>query len=244
MINVILVDDEPMALKSLEWELNNFCQEVHIKGVFTNPEHALDFLEHNTIDAVFLDIEMPQMDGFQFIEKVKPRKVEVIITTAYDNFAIKAIKQRALDYLLKPIDSDDLVAAVAKLVSKSEEKSLAETLEETLLNLSKEQRTRKISIPIEGRIVFIDPKNIVYCESDGNYTTIHMQDKSKLLVSKKIKEVSQKLEKDHFFRIHNSYVINMSKVVEFFRNENYVILENNIKLPVSRQKKSSFLDMI
>ena len=115
MIDVILVDDEQKAIDSLSWELENFSDEVNIVRTFTQPEEALTFLQHNPIDCVFLDIEMPTMDGFQFLNSLTEKNFAVIITTAYNEYAIKAIKQQAIDYLLKPVDIDDLTAAVEKI---------------------------------------------------------------------------------------------------------------------------------
>lgn len=115
MINVVIVDDEPKAIHILSWELTNFSDEITILDTFSSPENALEFLKHNTPDCLFLDIQMPTMDGFQFLDKLTNHDFPVIITTAYDEYAIKALKHEAIDYLLKPIDSDNLNDTIGKI---------------------------------------------------------------------------------------------------------------------------------
>ena len=132
MIDLILIDDEPSAIKSLEWEIGNFCKNVRLVATFTNARDAVSFLKKNTVDCVFLDIEMPDMDGFQFLEQFPNRNFAIVITTAFDQYAIKAIKESALDYLLKPIDSDDLIACFNKIEQQKSSASISEKLENSL----------------------------------------------------------------------------------------------------------------
>ncbi|MEC4004120.1 LytTR family DNA-binding domain-containing protein [Flavobacterium sp. SUN052] len=246
MIEVIIIDDEISSIKSLEWELQNFCKDIVVLKSFSNPILAQQFLSQNAVDCIFLDIEMPQMDGFQFLESFSKRSFSVVITTAYDQYAIKAIKAKAFDYLLKPIDSDDLIACVEKLRGDKNELSVHEKLENTLENMLQKSYTnvKKISVTSDGKINFINPDDIIYCESDGNYCTIYLENKEKLFITHKLKFMEEKLNDLFFFRIHNSYLINLNKVKEFHKADEYVVLSNQIKIPVSRQKKSSFLDKL
>lgn len=246
MITAIIIDDETSALKSLEWELSNFGNSIEVLGCFTNPKLAVTFLNQNAVDCVFLDIEMPDMDGFQFLDLFSNRNFSVVITTAYDQYAIKAIKERALDYLLKPVDSDDLKVCLDKIKLFKEEHSIQDRLEQTLENLvlKNKNQLQKISVSCDGKIIFLNPEDIVYCESDGNYCTIHLENKDTILLSQKLKFMEEKLTDFYFFRIHNSYLINLNKVKEFHKSDEYVVLSNNIKLPVSRAKKSNFLDKL
>lgn len=246
MIEVILVDDEPKSLIALEWELTNFNSNIKVIEKFVNPETAIQFLKSNHVDGVFLDIEMPQMDGFQFLEKVKNRSFAVIFTTAYDQYAIQAIKERALDYLLKPIDTDDLKKTITKIMEHKNASQLKKSLEDRILSISKLNHlpNKKIAIPLDGKLIFVQADDIIYCESEGNYCHIFLEKNEKLFVTKKLKEIEELLPTELFFRIHNSYLINLEKVKEYFKTDGYVVLSNQKKMPVSRSRKNSFLDKI
>ncbi|KAF0199984.1 MAG: two-component system LytT family response [Bacteroidetes bacterium] len=247
MIDLIIIDDEPSAIKSLKWEIENFCENVNIVDSFVNPLLAVAYLQKNKVDCVFLDIEMPEMDGFQFLAMFPDRSFDVVITTAYDQYAIKAIKERALDYLLKPIDSDDLKACLDQIEKNMKSRLVDDKLEkslEKLINASSRQSGQKISISNDGKIIFLSPDDIVYCESDGNYCTIFLENRDKIVIIQKLKFMEEKLSGFRFFRIHNSYLINLSKVKEFHKTDEYVILSNAVKIPVSRNRKSTFLDKI
>lgn len=242
MLTSVIVDDEPKAIQSLTWELSNFDTQISIVATFNNPEEALIYLSQNEIDCLFLDIEMPTMDGFQFLDKLKSREFAVVITTAYNEYAIKALKNEAIDYLLKPIDTDDLEETLIKVKKYNSRTLNSNKVEKVLLNFNKNLSAKKITINTDGKLIFLEPEEIVFIESDGNYSTIHIIENKKIVVTKKLKEVNSLLPNELFFRIHNSYVINLKKVKEFYKTDGYVVLENNHKIPVSRQKKAAFLD--
>ncbi|MDB2462986.1 LytTR family DNA-binding domain-containing protein [Algibacter sp.] len=241
MIKAIIIDDESNAIEGLSWELSKFEDKIQVLTTFTDPEHALEYLKQNRIDCVFLDIEMPIMDGFTFLEKVSNRNFSVVITTAYNEYALKAIKKEAIDYLLKPIDSDDLKVAVDKIEKQHKERYSLEHFEEILLKFNNNRSRKKITISTDGKLVFLEPDDICYVESDGNYSTLYLKNQKKLVVTKKLKSFSELLPEEQFFRIHNSFIINLNKVKEFIKVDGYVILENNVKIPVSRQRKTEFL---
>lgn len=242
MLISVIVDDEPKAIQSLSWELSNYSDQIKVIATFNNPEKALLYLAENNIDCLFLDIEMPTMDGFQFLNKLKSRDFAVVITTAYNEYAIKALKKDALDYLLKPIDSDDLEETIAK-VKKHRSRALdSNKIEKVLLRFNEKLNTKKIAINTDGKLIFLETKEILYIVSDGNYSTFHTTNNKKIVVTKKLKEINTLLPNEIFFRVHNSYIINLTKVKEFFKTDSYVIIENNHKIPVSRQKKSEFLE--
>jgi len=244
MIEAVIVDDEIKALQSLSWELTNFSEEINVTASFTDPFEALGHLEKNTPDCLFLDIEMPTMDGFQFIQKLKNKDFPVVITTAYNQYAIKALKNEAIDYLLKPIDTDDLKDTIVKIKKHNAKNFTAERLEKILLNFNSNAIHKKITFNTDGKLVFLESDEIIYAESDGNYSTIYLVDGQKIVLTRKLKEVNELLPQDSFFRIHNSYIINLNKIKEFLKTDGYVILKPNHKIPVSRQKKSDFLDML
>ena len=187
---------------------------------------------------------MPIMDGFQFIQKIKNKNFPVVITTAYNQYAIKALKNEAIDYLLKPIDTDDLKDTIAKIKKYNSKNFTAERLEKILLNFNSNAVNKKITFNTDGKLVFLESDEIIYAESDGNYSTIYLIDGQKIVLTRKLKEVNELLPQNSFFRIHNSYIINLTKIKEFLKTDGYVILKPNHKIPVSRQKKSDFLDRL
>ncbi|QVY64330.1 LytTR family DNA-binding domain-containing protein [Polaribacter sp. Q13] len=242
MLRALIIDDEPNAIQSLSWELSNFDTEIEVTATFVDTVKALEYLAKYNIDCLFLDIDMPTMDGFQFLSKLKSRNFAVIVTTAYSEYALNAIKNEAIDYLLKPIDTDDLEKTISK-IKKYHFRSLnSSTIEKVLLNFNKNMTTKKITINTDGKLIFLKSEEILFIVSDGNYSTIHTTDNKKIVVTKKLKEIYALLPKELFFRVHNSYIINLEKTNEFHKTEGYVVLENNQKIPVSRQKKAEFLN--
>ena len=244
MLQAVIVDDEIKALQSLTWELTNFSDEINVIASFTNPHDALEYLEKNTPDCLFLDIEMPTMDGFQFIQKLTNKNFPVVITTAYNQYALKAIKNEALDYLLKPIDTDDLEETIVKIKKFNNKNFSVEKLEMAMFNFNSRSIHKRITLNTDGKLLFLESDEILYAESDGNYSTIFLTDGQKIVLTKKLKEVNELLPSASFFRIHNSYIINLNKIKEFLKTDGYVVLKSNHKIPVSRQKKSDFLDLL
>ncbi|WP_296314714.1 LytR/AlgR family response regulator transcription factor [Winogradskyella sp. UBA3174] len=244
MLKAVIVDDEPKAIQGLAWELSNFKEEIKVSATFTSPEDALIYLKINTADCLFLDVQMPTMGGFQFLEKLGETDMAIVITTAYDEYAIKALKHEAIDYLLKPIDSDDLKESISKIKKNSNKNLNASKLESLLLKFNSKFDKKRISINTDGKLMFLDIDDIIYVESDGNYSTLFLTDQKKIVITKKLKEVDALLPEHYFFRIHNSYIINMGKIKTFIKNEGYVIMDSNHKIPVARQRKSDFLEKL
>ncbi|HXJ99357.1 MAG TPA: LytTR family DNA-binding domain-containing protein [Gelidibacter sp.] len=244
MIKAVIVDDEPKAIQSLIWELSNFSNEIEVIKSFSNPEEAIVYLDNNELDCLFLDIQMPTMDGFQFLEKLMNKDFAVVITTAYNEFAIKALKHEAIDYLLKPIDSDDLEETIKKVKKYNSKLFNSTKIEEVLLNFNSKFQQKKITINTDGKLIFLEADDILYVESDGNYSTIILENEPKIVITKKLKEMSSILPENQFFRIHNSYIINLKKIKEFIKNEGYVVMESNDRIPVARQRKSDFLEKL
>ncbi len=242
MIKAVIIDDEPKAIQGLAWELSNFENELEVVATFTEPEKAIPYLQTSDIDCLFLDIEMPTMDGFQFLGKLEKKEFAIVITTAYNEYAITALKNEAIDYLLKPIDTDDLAETIQKIKKHNSKSFTAEKFEDILLKFNNKLHHKKITINTDGKLVFLEPKDIFYVASDGNYSTLYLSDNKKIVVTKKLKEVDALLPKDNFFRIHNSFIINLHKIKEFLKSDGYVVLENNAKIPVSRQRKSELLE--
>lgn len=246
MLKIVLIDDESKALQSLEYEILELNEPVEIIGKFTDVHQALDFLENNEVDCVFLDIEMPNMDGFKFLDNFEKRNFQVVITTAYEQYAIPAIKKSAVDYLLKPVDSDDVKITIDKIIEIKKSKTGTDILQEFIqnINVPAPKQEKKIGISVDGKIIFLMHDEIIYCESDGNYCSIYLVGNKRLFVTKKLKDIEQILPPEYFYRIHHSYIINIEKVREYLRTDGYVILDENKRIPVSRQKRISFLAKI
>jgi len=243
MIKAIIVDDELSAIKSLEWEIKTFCKGIEVCESFTDPIEAISAINYLKPDCIFLDIEMPEIDGFQLLNSLKFKDFDLIITTAFDNYAIRAFKESAIDYLLKPIDSDDLIKSVTKIKTNKEHSILGTELRKVLEKMTR--KTNKIPLPLAGKILYINKENILYCKSDGNYSEIFFKDDTKEMVSKKIKEVEELIDSNCFFRVHNSYLVNTNYIKEFVKSDGqYLILENGVSIPVSRSKKSALLELL
>ena len=161
MIKAVIVDDEPKAIQGLSWELTNFSNDIEIIKTFSNPEEAISYLNTNTPDCLFLDIQMPTMDGFQFLEKLSNKDFAVVITTAYDEYAIKALKHEAIDYLLKPIDSDDLQDTIKKIKKYNSRLVNSSKIEEALINFNEKFDQKKITINTDGKLIFLDISDIL-----------------------------------------------------------------------------------
>ncbi|MCT4700149.1 LytR/AlgR family response regulator transcription factor [Tenacibaculum haliotis] len=242
MLKAVIVDDEPKAIQGLTWELSNFNNDLEIIQTFTEAEKAIKYINENPIDCLFLDIEMPTMDGFQLLEKLNKKDFAIVITTAYNEYAIKALKNEAIDYLLKPVDSDDLEETVNRIKNHHSKNHNNDKFDQILTKFNRKFNKRKITINTDGKLIFLEESDILFVESDGNYSSIHTANNKKIVVTKKLKEINLLLPEDHFFRIHNSFVINLNKIKEFLKSDGYVVLEDNHKIPVSRQRKSDFLE--
>ena len=241
LIRVILVDDEPDALRNLKWEIERFCKGVEVLDTFTDPEEAVSAINYLKPDGLFLDIEMPGLDGFGLLEQLNYRDFELVITTAYDHYALKAFKSRAIAYLLKPVDTDELVDIMKRIKEKKRKHSLGSDIEDIIRGLKKSSASSKLALPMPGRTLFVNAIDIQYCKADGNYTDIIMTAGKKEIMSKKIKDVAEILP-DEFFRVHKSYIVNLGYVKELVHKEgNYIIMESGTSIPLSRLKKQDFI---
>jgi len=246
-MKAILIDDERDALEMLEWIIKKQTPEVEILSLCDSALDGLEKIRTLKPDLVFLDIEMPQLNGFDMLERLGKYDFDVIFTTAYNQVAIKALKICALDYLLKPIDGEELKAAVNKAMSRLQ-KTSSEQLE-MLMNYFKPEKpkARRVALTASDHLIFVETNDIIYCESDSNYTTFYLKkdDKvEKVIISKTLKDVEEILEGADFFRIHASFLINMKHVSKFTRGDGgYVVMSNNQHITVSRKKKDEFFEM-
>lgn len=242
MITAIIVDDELMAIKGLDLELRNFSDRLEICGRFTSAQNALDYLKNNSVDVVFLDVEMPGLTGFDFLDKFQERNFNVVFTTAYSKYALNAIKSDAVYYLLKPVDIDELEKCICRIEKALQKDSFDTKLEDALNKLNEiGAGPRKIKLVYDGKIAFFEPADIIYFEGSGNYTYVYLNDGSKIILTRQLKQVESDLPEGIFFRIHKSYIINLTKVKAFLKNENTLLIDNDISLPVSLQKRGEIL---
>jgi two-component system, LytTR family, response regulator len=244
MLKALIVDDEPKARENLQILLQDFVEGVQVVGLCENIAEATEAVKLHSPDVVFLDIQLQRETGFDLLTKLKEINFEVIFTTAYTEYAIKAFKFSAIDYLLKPIDIEDLRKAVAR-VSKRVNNNMTGRLTQLVQNLKQgSNENYKIALPTLDGLVFVKITDILYCEASSNYTQIFTNEE-KYLVSKTLKEYDDLLSDHNFFRIHNSYLININSIKKYVKGEGgYVILNNDTSLDVSKRKKEAFLNKI
>lgn len=242
MIQAILVDDEPINISNLQALLNGHCPEITVIATATSADEARTQIEALKPDIVFLDIHMPEKDGFSLLRSFKALPFEVVFVTAFDEYAITAIKFSALDYLLKPISIPELQSAVKKIVRTLATKKQNYRLE-NLLRLLDDQHhdsNRKIALPTLKETHLVPIKNIVRCESSNNYTNFYLIDGGSHLISRPIYEYEELLSPYGFIRCHQSHLVNKQYVISILNEDaGYLIMDNTaLKIPISKQKKS------
>lgn len=243
MIKAIIIDDEIHCLETLSILLQEYCPQVTILEQCRSAKKGLEAIERLKPDLVFLDIEMPAMNGFEMLEQFQQIPFAVIFTTSYDQYAIKAIRFSALDYLLKPIDPKELIIAVQKVQTQKMLPS-AEQFEMLLKQVHhKGSGFQKIAIPTVEGFELIPADQIVHCKADDNYTHLHLKDKSKITACRSLKEMEEQLQDFSFFiRVHHSYLVNLNEVIRYVRGEGgYLILTDGSTINVSRSRKEMLL---
>ena len=247
MLKAILIDDEQENINALQIKLQMVCPEVVVAATFTNPTDVIVYLnENNDIDILFLDVEMPVITGFQLLDALPVRSYEVIMVTAYAEYALQAIKASALDYLLKPVEYDELRKAVNKVVEKkSKEKQIAQQINELTTAIKhSHQQTDKILLHSAKDAQLVQLSNIVRIEGDNNYSTFYLNNGTKILVSKTLKEYEEKLEQEHFFRIHKSHIINLNYLTKLLKEDALLVqMQDGTLLEVSIRRRAELLKL-
>lgn len=241
-LTAILIDDEISNLKGLEQKLGKLFPDIVIENTFQKPEDAIKALQKQQPDLVFLDIEMPRINGFDLLSKLDTIDFQVIFVTAYSEYAIEAFKQNAVDYVLKPIDDEALVSAVNKAIHVIKTKNELEN-NYKLVNLltNTVSNNNKIIVPTQKGMSFIPQDEVLHLEGYEGYTKIHLIN-GKIIMSSYNLGKFEKLLSPSFFKCHKSHIINLDKV-RHFENEGYLILEDNQRVPISRANKKAFLDL-
>lgn len=244
MLRAILVDDEINSTDVLHWQLNTYCPSVNVLCECNTPEDALEKISTLQPDVVFLDIEMPGMNGFELLSKLKPLTFDVIFITAYNQFAVKAFRENAADYLLKPVEKEDLKAAVEKVMQR--EKHQATEKLDSMLKIFKEQMraTRKIALPTNDGIAFLNVDQIIRIESESNYSFVFLVSGEKVCITKTLKQVEEALEDQPFYRVHQSHIVNLHHIQKFVREDGgYLVMSDRSNITVARQRKEGFLEL-
>ena len=243
MISTILIDDERNCTDLLRVMLEKYCPGITVTAVFNDPELALAHIKAERPQLVFLDIEMPRLNGFDLLRACGTLDFKVVFTTAYDQYAVKAFKFNALDYLLKPIDKEELILAVDKVLRASA--PAVERIEAARL-LRETPMPERIALPVGQELVFVEVAEILYCESDGSYVSVFMQHQARpILLSKSLREFEELLNNPAFFRAHNSFLVNLKQVQKIVRTDGgEIVMRNGKSLPVARAKKAELLGMI
>ena len=241
MLQAVLIDDDESNLNSLSEKLGKHCLQIEIIARCDNATDGIKAIESLEPDVVFLDIEMPVMNGFVMLQQLTFKNFELIFVTAYDHYAIKAIRYSALDYLVKPVEVEELKTAVAKAASNRNNRS-ADSQVDVLLEYLQKKQPRRISIPTAAGLQFLNIEDIIYLEASDNYSYIYLSTSKKFLVSRTLKDFEDMLPAEIFLRIHHSCIINKNFVERYIRGDGgQVVMNNGIVLDVSKRKKADFL---
>jgi len=244
-VRAILIDDELNSLQNLQNKLEKYCPAVKVLAAMEKPEEALLCVRQLKPDLIFLDIEMPRMNGFRFVEELADFEGEIIFITAYNHFAIEAMRISAFDYLVKPVSIADLQNAVTRLhqqrIRNTKERLnvLKQSIEEN------KNQENKIAVPTNEGLEFIVIKNIIRIESSTNYSRLYLTNKHSILVTKLLKDFEELLTPYRFFRVHNSHLINLNYISKYIRGDGgQVVMENGDVVDVARRKKEQFLGLL
>jgi two-component system, LytTR family, response regulator len=249
-INALIVDDEEFARENLRILLEDFCPQVVVCGLAGSAREARVLVEETNPDVVFLDIMMPGEDGFAFLKDFGERSFQVVFTTAFREYALRAIKEEAMDYLEKPIDPEELKIAVARATQRKEQKQYTRIPEDRMARILRDialtNSVEKTVVPTRDGYAIIRNAEIIHLEASENYTTLYCVGGKKYVSSKSIKAFEDKLDPNMFFRVHKSHIINLTQhLKEFIRSEGHIaVLSDGTRVPIARRKVQEFLDRL
>ena len=242
MIRSIIIDDEQHCVRALLNDLLKNCPSVEVLDTCNSAKEGMLSIKKNRPDLIFLDVEMPWMNGFEMLELLGDFNSSIIFTTAHDEFAAKAFRISAVDYLLKPIDANDLISAVQKVERKLDEGNSLDHITNLLRNIKQETKDQKIALPQREGYEFVEVSSILYYQAEGAYTKVLLDNKRSMLISRSLGDVEELLPPDMFQRIHHSSLVNVSFISQFLRTDGgYVVLKNGEKLSVSKGKKDMLM---
>jgi two-component system, LytTR family, response regulator len=243
MLRVVIVEDEIHSREALKSLLQEFCKDIDVVGLAGDVNTAVTIINKTTPDLVFLDVELQTGTGFDVLDRVGDIQFEVVFTTAFEQYAVKAIKLSSLDYLLKPIDIEELQRAVEKASVKKDDEIRKRKLEILMSNLEPSSGIKRICLATGDSMEFINISDIMYCEASGAYTKFHLNGGASILVSKNLKEYEIILTDHNFMRVHNSFVINLAEVKKFIKSEGgYILMKNDSQISISQKKRDEFFE--
>lgn len=244
MSKAVIIDDIQSARDYLKRDLLSFCPKVEVIGEADGVLSGLKLIKQSKPDIVFLDINMNDGTGFDILELLDTISFKVIFTTASDAYAIKAFKFSAIDYLLKPVDADELIKAVGKATEKGKE-SHQQNVGLLMDQMKSKEGMKKIALHTSDKIQICELEDIVRCESSVNYTTFYFKNDSKLMVTKTLKFYDQLLSQSGFLRVHQSHLINVSQIKEYIKSDGgYIVMNNGNHIPISARKKAEVIELI
>lgn len=244
-LNAIIIDDEHKSGETLHSLINEYCKNVSVERLADSLESGVAAIRNLQPQLVFLDIELQNATGFDLLEQVRDQQFEVIFTTAFEQYALRAFQFCAVDYILKPVDSQALIEAVKKVEDKVTQQQAYRNIEVLLQNFKTPQPNHKIALPTSDGLVFLMVKDIMRLEADGSYTHFFFRNGKKLLVSKKIKEYEELLAPYRFYRVHHSHMVNLEEIEKYVRGEGgYVVLTDGSVVYVSKRKKEDFMAIL
>jgi two-component system LytT family response regulator len=245
MIRSVIIDDEVQNAQMLKQELEQYCPQVAVAAVCHSAKDGILVIKKEKPDLVFLDIEMPWMNGFEMLEVIGDIQFHIIFTTAFDQFAAKAFRLSAVDYLLKPISSSDLQEAVRKVEERMNRESGSGHIENLLRNFKQPVHNQRIALPNKDGYEFADVSSIIYCQAEGAYTRVHQLNNKQQLISRALGDMEELLPADLFLRIHHSTIVNLKFVTHFMRTDGgYVKLESGEQLVVSKSRRDALLERL
>ena len=246
MIRTIIIEDEPVSREMLTLMLQRYKDDIEIIDTCSNPTDGIESIAKHQPDLIFLDIQMPKMNGFDMLKKIPVINFEVIFTTAFDQYAINAIRISALDYLLKPVDDEDLALAIEKCKERLQSKKSGKQFENLFNNLvNKNPLDKTLALAASDGISFVKMCDILRVEANGRYTKFYLLNKETILVSKTLGDFEEILAANQFFRIHDSSIINLNHVKKYIRGDGgLVVLSDNTELDVARRRKEDFIKLI
>jgi two-component system LytT family response regulator len=243
MLKAILIDDEINGVEVLKHLINDNCPGLEILASETSAQKGIELIKKHKPDVVFLDIEMPEMSGFELLEKVQHLAFHVIFTTAYDAYALRAFKYNTVDYLLKPIIVGELVAAVNKMASRTSSQNAH--ISDLLKTLQHTTTKEKLAINSQNEIVYVDIADILRLESDSNYTHFILKNHKKITSSKTMKEYESILDGGTFFRAHKTFIVNLNYIEKFVKSEGgYIVMKDEVQIPVSRERRQELVNIL
>ncbi|MBW8327427.1 MAG: LytTR family DNA-binding domain-containing protein [Prolixibacteraceae bacterium] len=243
-ISALIVDDEKNGRENLAGLIKTHCPQIRVVGEARSVEQAIAGIQEHQPQLIFLDIEMPGGNGFQLLEHFKDFPFEVIFVTAYDNYAIRAIRFSASDYILKPINLNELVAAVEKVSLRIRNRSENERIRQLYLN-TMHPANPKIGLPTGERVEFVEVKSIIRCQGESNYTHLYFSDRKTLLTAKSLIEFEELLAEYNFIRVHKTHLVNLNQVTSFTKNDGGVLfLSNGDSVAISRRRKEFVLEQL